>query len=142
MTVRRTFLIFISAIAAAGVCVGGVVAYRTRPATVIADVLAIGNSPASVRAASCESWGVAGPVTECAFEIDGGDFARLLAGRAWAKRPAAGGSFALSFGPKLGREFPVEVGYDASTPEFKGRGRVSLVANRARTHVQLDLYED
>ncbi|MCH2238729.1 MAG: hypothetical protein MK060_12665 [Blastomonas sp.] len=108
----------------------------------IGTLLRLEDVPSSLANAECETWGMTDVLATCAFEIDPRDFASLLTGWDFSQMPASGGSYEYSGGPKVGREFPVAVEFSVSPNEFESGGRVSVVADKARSRVQLDYYEE
>ena len=122
--------------------VAGKTYYENQPSQQIAHLLRLNDAPISLKNASCEDWCMTDATVTCAFEIDPRDFGTLLLGWPFKEDAASGGSYSYSGGPKVGRDFQVAVEYSVKPAEFKEGGRVSIVANKARSMVQLDYYEE
>lgn len=121
----------------------GSVIYETRPTRIVGHLLRLSRIPASLRNAECESWSVSDVLTTCTFELDPTDLPKLLTGWSFKRLSAKGRSYSFSGGPKLGREFPVDVEFAIANPrEFPNGGRVSLIADASRTRFQVDYYEE
>lgn len=117
------------------------VVYEGRPNHVVRSILRLEQLPASVTNADCESWSWTDVLTTCTFKLDPRDFPQLLKGWPFRRLTATGGSYSFSGGPRLGREFAVNVAFAVDdSPEFPNGGRIALVADAQRARVQLDYY--
>ncbi len=137
---RALHNLIMSAIFAGTVAIA-VVVYEGRPNQIVRRLLRLEQLPASLAGADCESWSLSDVLTTCTFELDPQDFPKLLTGWPFRRISAEGGSYSFSEGPRLGREFAVDVAFAVNDPpEFPNGGRVALVADARRARVQLDYY--
>lgn len=128
----------------------------------IACILRIQSSPASVHSVECRSWSLTDVLTTCAFAISPEDFPALPTGwpfkesatdalgrpvsaDGWllsAHSPVATTAHALPAEPKLGTNFKVAKVYAVRPAEFQHGGDILLATNEPRTQVLLSLYEE
>jgi len=137
--VKRGLLVFMAVGLAA---LAGTAYYQALPSQMIARLLRLDRAPSSVANAACESWGVTDVLTTCSFEVDPAEFASLLTGWPFKEQAASGGSYSYSGGPRIGQEFAVATEYSVLPQQFEHGGRISVVANKERSLVQVDYYEE
>jgi hypothetical protein len=131
-------------ISAVGLIAGGsaFLAYRDRPEALVTQALGTKTLPSSVRDLACKGWGVTDVLYTCTLTVDPKDFPSLLSGRGWSNERVIGGSHSFGSGPKVGRNFTVDVKFATTPADFPHGGSIWIVASPDRSHAQVDFYEE
>lgn len=104
----------------------------------VQNILKLDSLPSSVSNIECQSLGLTDVMTTCSFIIDSSEFKMLLNG--WNFKQENMGDSAHNRYAKLGKDFLIDKAYVISPKEFKHGGSVSLVVDRDRKHVMVELY--
>jgi len=111
--------------------------------------------PTSVSSIDCTSWGITDVEERCAFRIAPADFGVLLRGYDFYQPAPCGSSpvgvicdppsrpetsHAYGGGPAVGRDFAVAYYYVAEPKRFEHGGSVTVLTDRTRSMVMVDVY--
>ena len=121
---------------------GGLLAYRSRPAVLVRQALGTKALPRSVHDMDCKGWGVTDVLYTCTLSVAPREFPALLSARRWSQARVSGGSHSFSSGPKVGRNFSVDVRLETTPSDFPHGGSIWLVASPDRSRAQVDYYEE
>ncbi|MBB4611186.1 hypothetical protein [Sphingomonas yabuuchiae] len=139
------------------IVIAGVAGWRAMERRHVSTMLNIATLPASVTDIACASFGFSDVLERCTFRAASSDISALLRGYRFhttrscsSAGPGVGGpclettgpetSHNYCCGPAIGPDFPISHIYVAEPKEFDHGGMVTLLTDKSRTRVMVDLY--
>ncbi|WP_294202445.1 hypothetical protein [uncultured Sphingomonas sp.] len=142
---------------AALIVLSGIAGWHATERRHVSTMLNIATLPASVTDIACTSFGLSDVLERCAFRASSADIGALLRGYRFtaarscaSAKPDAGGpcleppgrqtSHNYCCGPAIGPDFPVAHIFVPQPREFDHGGMVTVLTDKSRTRVMVDLY--